>query len=59
MKLEEFKENYNYAPIDINEFAELASNVSDDKELAKAASKFLQAHDVFLRELSRVEVEIG
>lgn len=57
--LERYKQDYNEAPFDLQEFAEGATYVGDDKKLQAAAVSFLAAKKSFEAEMARVEVEVG
>lgn len=59
MKLENFIEEFNGAPYDIFEFADVAETVEDDKALVEAAYNLLEARRKFIRALDRVDVEMG
>ena len=45
MTVAEFLENFNHAPYNLYEIAELLSEVTDDLHAAQVASQFLTARD--------------
>lgn len=59
MKLQEFKEHYNYAPFELYQFAEEAADVIDDTELKEAATEYLRAKLIFEEVLQDREIELG
>ena len=59
MLLEEFKEHYDGAPLELYEFAEKASDVEDAEDLQEAAEQFLFAKRTFERMLEEYEIEVG
>lgn len=59
MTLAEFDEQFNGAPIDLEELARYASTVDDDTELSEAAAAFLRSLDDFQSELAIRNIELG
>lgn len=59
MKLKEFREKYSGAPLPLDEFAGLATEVEDDPFLKVTAIEYLHCKEDFLEALNDVEVEIG
>ncbi|MFA5313464.1 MAG: hypothetical protein WC375_09155 [Methanomassiliicoccales archaeon] len=59
MTLEEFLENYDGAPFDTDEAANLASYISDSPELSKAAKVYLKARRELDYRLEEVGFEFG
>lgn len=59
MKLSEFLEKYDGAPIDDEKAAQIAQNVEDCKELSQAAFSFIKAQDEFYSALEDVGFEFG
>lgn len=59
MLLTEFTEDYNGAPYTLEDFAQAAAGVSDDKALSEAATAFLQAQRNFEAQLQAKGVELG
>lgn len=59
MKLQEFLEEYNLAPYDMEQFAHGASEVDDDMKLRGAGRVFVAALANMEDELARVGCEIG
>jgi len=59
MKLDKFIEHFNYASLELYEFAEEASKVIDAPNLKKAAKNYLEAKENFNDALDEVGVEIG
>ena len=59
MTLNEYREQFDGAPLFFDEFAEGAAKVADDEALQQAAVKYLAARGLFEAQLYRVSVEIG
>ena len=59
MKMQEFIDSCNSAPLDMYEFACLGKQLEDDEALRKAAEAFVVACDEFWHALNVVGVEIG
>lgn len=59
MLFTEFKEHYNFAPLELYEFAEEADDITDAPELKGAAEQFLFAKRTFERLLQEYEIELG
>jgi len=59
LTLEEFDEQFNGAPIDLEELARYATSVEDDVELADAADAFLESMEDFRSELAARNIELG
>lgn len=59
MLFEEYKENYNYAPYPVEDFAEGATEIEDRQELARLAKAFLDAKFAFEVALEVAGVAIG
>lgn len=59
MKLSEFIEKYDGAPIDTEELAHRAQNVEDCEDLSQSAFAFLKAHDEFYSALDDIGFEFG
>jgi len=59
MKLKEFKERFDGAPLDEVSFAEEAAKVSDCVELSTAAKNYLKAYDKFRDVLDNNDIVIG
>jgi len=57
MTIEEFLKQFNYAPYDDKELAEIASEV--DGEVGEAAQNFLNASDAFNMVLDKIGYERG
>lgn len=57
--VKEFLEKYNYAPYDLEEIAELASEVTDDEDFAGAAKSFLERKQNFEMMLDNIGFEFG
>ena len=55
----ELLEQYNFAPYDIFEIAEIVENVTDDKELAIEAKTLLEAQRKFKSSLDSIGFEFG
>ena len=54
-----FKATFNYAPYELEEFADVAAKVTDCEQLSEAAVAYLEAKQRFEQELNNVNVEIG
>ena len=59
IKLATFVEQYNEAPFDFDEYAELAADVTDCPKLVAAANQYTEAKNKFEKALQDVGVEIG
>jgi len=59
MKFEEFEEDYNYAPLTLEEFAQGAETVEDDAHLREAAIRFLAVKEEFEDALTDAGIEMG
>jgi hypothetical protein len=59
MTTDEFVEQYNGAPYELEEFAQGAAKVEDNNRLLDAAECFLAAKAVFEEELETAGVQIG
>jgi len=59
MTLEEFREKYDGAPYELYEFAYLASEVIDCKELALTGEAYLAAREQMQKMLQKYDVEQG
>jgi hypothetical protein len=59
VKLEEFREQYNYAPFELYEFAQQASKVKDCYYLSESADDYLRAKRKFKEALEYYEIEVG
>lgn len=59
MKLEEFKEHFNYAPYDLHEFAYELCSVEDCQELSDAAQSYIDARASLQDLMERYEIELG
>lgn len=59
MNVKEFKEDYDGASIDFEQFAYAASTVTDYGRLAFAANQFIVAKAAFAAELDDIGVELG
>ena len=57
--LKEFLENYNYAPYELREVAEIATEVTDSEVLSDAAKKFLEAEETLESVLEEIGYEFG
>jgi hypothetical protein len=59
MTLDDYKEEYDGAPIDIFEFAYGATQVTDSPALSNAAQALLEAHQAFQNALGSAGIEQG
>ena len=59
MLLEEYVEDYNFAPYELSEFADGARYVTDCPELKEAAIEYLAAKHALLNALLEAGVELG
>jgi hypothetical protein len=59
VSLEKFREDYDCAPLDLEEFAYGAVDVEDSPCLVEAANQFLKAKQAFESALDGVDVELG
>lgn len=59
LTLEEFESQFNGAPLNLEEIAEIAQLLSDDEELRDAATQFLVARDEFSDLLESREIQLG
>lgn len=59
MTLEKFQEEFNGAPYDLIEFAEVAAKLVDCPKLADAADDYMGAMRNFIRVLNENQVEVG
>ena len=59
MKFVNFRENYDGAPISLEEFAFGAEQVDDNKRLSNAAKRYIEAQDEFELMLDEVGIEVG
>lgn len=59
MNLKFFQREYDGAPFDIFEFADIAEEVEDDRMLSEAATELLGARTRFILALNAVNVEMG
>ena len=59
MIVEEFIDRFNGAPIELQEFAHAALEVTTDPVLVAKASYYLTAMDDFLNYLNSIGVELG
>lgn len=57
--LEKFVEDYNGAPLALEEFAQEATQVTNCLALSKCAQQFLDAQKAFEQALRRHHIEIG
>lgn len=59
MTFEEFKNKYNNAPYSLEEFANIASKLSDRFDISRRATEFLEAKERFERILNYEGMELG
>lgn len=59
MTLDKYQREYNGAPLSIEDFADGAARVTDDRDLATAAQDFLDAKSNFEYQLRKHDVEVG
>lgn len=59
MSLEKFREDYDCAALDLEEFAYGAVDVEDSPDLVEAANQFLKAKQALESALDDVGVELG
>ena len=59
LTLKEFKEEYSYSPIDLEELAELASMVDDAHVLSNSAKMYIASLDSFRMVLKQYNIELG
>jgi len=59
MTVAEFLEEFNYAPYDLSEVAELLTQITDNEDLAEEARAFLDAKDNFHHMLDDIGFVIG
>lgn len=59
MILEEYRDEYDCAPLDLGEFADGATGVTDCVDLAHAAETYLVAKQAFESMLDRYDITIG
>lgn len=59
MTTKEFLEQYNYAPYDFDEVAELVSTISDNKDIVNIANAFLEARGELEGMLYDIGFEFG
>ena len=59
MTEEQFREGYHGAPYSLYEFAEMASEITDNGNLASAAQKFVEASLEFEEQLDAICFEVG
>lgn len=59
MRFDDFEENYNGAPLDLEEFAEGAEQLEDSPVLQRSAKQFIIAQEEFEIELAAAGIELG
>lgn len=59
MTLDKYRENWDGAHLPLHEFAEAATEVSDERYFAAQARNYLHYRRIFEQALKRVNVEIG
>lgn len=59
MTLEEYRQEHSNSPLALDEFAQLATGVTDDPELVNRAEEFLSAQEAFEAVLAARDVEMG
>lgn len=59
MKIAEYKEEYDHAPIELTEFADGAKDVTDDADFAHAAREYLSAMRTFEKLLAEHDITVG
>jgi len=59
MILKEFLDIYNYAPYDVRETAEAATDITDHIDLSNAAKEYLDKEQAFFDELDKISFEFG
>jgi hypothetical protein len=59
MKLAEFIEEFNHAPLSIDDFADGAVDVIDRADLSHAAEDYINARKAFVDTLEQYDVRVG
>ena len=59
MKIDEYKEQYDYAPYPLEDFVNGATDVEDCDELKEAAEEFKSARKAFLKAMRKHDINQG